>query len=396
MEPPGVYEDWTGNVVKDATLRSLDLEAVRAARAIFSTAFGDRAQECAEWDDEMFLTRAGVLKRGRVTVSAMILLGKVSECRFHRDVRIRWRLYDTDGRLEESRVFDEPMVLAISHAASVIRNYSIRLPGTDPRYVSAYRIKTLEEALINAVAHQDYTIGGYIDLIERDRESVTVVNKGGFGDGSPEMFITSNPSAVKRRNPFLCKAISGLGMAPMNATGIRGMYLSQAYRHFPMPRFNTTDDSFSVTFPGIRAGPLIRIMDSREDLDMDTVVELDRVSRGLYVSESRMAVLQRRGLVDTTGDVPCLVCDSESSHIRLFKGSDSDAVLDFIRENGSVRRSDVVTILSARVTKDMTSEQLSVKATNLLQSMRKEGLIEKADGSTRSASYVMADREVSG
>lgn len=389
MEPPGVYEDWTGNVVKDATLRSLDLEAVRAARAIFSSTFGDRAQECSEWDDEMFLTRAGVLKRGRVTVSAMILLGKVSECRFHKDVRIRWRLYDTDGRLEDSRVFDEPMILAISHSASVVRNTSVKIPGGNPRYVSTYRIKTLEEALVNAVAHQDYSVGGFIDLVERDRESVTVINKGGFQD-SPETFVTSSPSAVKRRNPFLCKAMSGLGMAPMNATGIKGMYLSQAYRHYPMPRFNITDDTFSVTFPGIRSGPLVRIMDSRDDLDLDTIVELDRVSRGLYVSESRLAVLERRGLVDVTEGIPCLVCNNESSRVRLFKGTDSDAVLDFIRENGSVKRSDVAMILSARVTKDLTSEQLSVKATNLLQTMRKEGLIEKAEGSTRSASYILA------
>ena len=389
MDMPGLYEDWTGNVVKDATMRSLDPEAVRAARAIFSTTFSDRRAECSEGDDETFLTRTGVLKRGHVTVSAMILLGKVSECRFPKDVRIRWRLYDTDGRLEDSRVFNEPMVLAISHAASTVRNMSVKISGANPRYVSAYRIKTLEEALINAVAHQDYSVGGYIDLVEKDRESVTIINKGGFPDGLPERFATNPPSAVKRRNPFLCKAISGLGMAPMNATGIRGMYLSQAYRHYPMPRFELTDDTFSVTFPGIRSGPLVRIMDSRDDLDIDSIVELDRVSRGMYVPESRMTVLERRGLIDNTDDVPCLVCNSESSHIRLFKGSDSDAVLDFIRENGSVKRADVAAILSARVTKDMTPEQLSVKATNLLQNMRKDGLIRKADGSTRSASYVL-------
>ncbi len=392
MESQRLYEDWTGNVVKDATMRSLDLEAVRVARAIFSSAFGDREQECAEWDDEMFLTRAGLLKRGRITVSAMILLGKVSECDFPKNVRIRWRLYDTEGRLEDTRVFDEPMVLAISHAASTVRNSSVKIPGSNPRYVSAYRIKTLEEALVNAVAHQDYSIGGTVDMIERDRESVTVFNRGGFGDGHPEMFITSHPSAVKRRNPFLCKAISGLGMAPMNATGIRGMYLSQAFRHYPMPRFSMSDDSFSVTFPGIRSGPLVRIMDSREDLDIDSVVDLDRISRGLYVPDSRMSLLERRGLVDLTDGIPCLVCDNSSSHIRLFKGSDSDAVLDFIRENGAVRRSDVVAILSARVVKDKTPEQLAIKATNLLQTMRKEGLIEKAEGNTRSASYIMVDR----
>ena len=46
MDCPGVYDDWTGNVVNGADMRSLDIGAVRAARASFRERFPDRAEEC--------------------------------------------------------------------------------------------------------------------------------------------------------------------------------------------------------------------------------------------------------------------------------------------------------------------------------------------------------------
>lgn len=57
--------------------------------------------------------------------------------------------------------------------------------------------------------------------------------------------------------------------------------------------------------------------------------------------------------------------------------------------NGSVTRSDVADILAARDPKELTAKRIRVKSTNLLQTMRRKGLIEKAEGSTRSSRYVL-------
>ena len=76
--------------------------------------------------------------------------------------------------------------------------------------------------------------------------------------------------------------------------------------------------------------------------------------------------------------------------------SEEDAVLMLIDRNGSVSRSDVADILAARDPKELTPEQVRVKATNLLQSMRRKGLVEKADGSTRSARYVRCQKDDGG
>ena len=61
------YDDWTGNVVPEATVRSLDPSAVRAVRATYESLHRD-SDEIISLDDEAFLTKVGFFKRGKVTM----------------------------------------------------------------------------------------------------------------------------------------------------------------------------------------------------------------------------------------------------------------------------------------------------------------------------------------
>lgn len=390
MSAPRLYEDWTGNVVNDADIRNLDPGAVRAARASFCERFPDRAEESRNWDDQTFLSRAGVFKRGRVTVAALILMGKAGDRLLPSSVCIRWRLYDVDGALEDSRVFDGPAILSSSQAVSMIRNWSCRTgTGDSESVVSAYRTATLLEAVRNAVAHQDYGLGGTVDIIERESESVTVVSAGSFPDRSPESFVSGPPVQAPARNAFLYGAMAGIGMIPAAGSGIRSMYLSQAYRRFPMPDFDIVDDRVAVRFSGLRGGSYARVLDLRDDLDFRTVMDLDRVAKNRHVPDRRMRALVRRGLVEMVGGLPCIASGAGQEVASAYtSGTLQDAVLALMDSKGFATRSDVTEVVASRDSRDLTEEQLRVKATNLLQTMRRAGLIEKAEGSTRSARYV--------
>lgn len=390
MDAPGLYDDWTGNVVNDLNIRSLDLGAIRAARAVFRERFPDRAAESQDWDDQTFLTRAGVFKRGKVTVASLILMGKKDVGYLPQTVSLRWRLVDQEGSVQDSRTFAGPMLLASSQAVSMVRNWTCTIgSGDDVRHVSAYRNASLLEAVRNAIAHQDYALGGTVDIVEREAESVTVVSRGSFPPRSPESFIAGAPQPRPVRNQFLVGAMAGLGVIPASGTGIRSMYVSQASRRFSMPDFDILDDRVAVRFSGIRAGAYFRVLDLREDLDLRTIMDLDRLSRQRFVPEKRIRSLVRRSLVEVVGGVPCIASGAGQDVLSAFvTGTEEDSVLSLLDRNGSVTRADVADILSARDSKELSSEQLRVKATNLLQTMRKKGLIEKADGNTKSARYV--------
>ena len=395
MDAPSLYEDWTGNVVNGADVRSLDIGAVRSARASFCERYRDRAEESRGWDDATFLTRAGVFKRGRPTVAAMILLGKQDAGVLPPSVCIRWRLIGTDGALQDSRTFQGPMVLAALQAVSMVRNWTCTVGSGDrARQVSAYRNSSLLEAVRNAIAHQDYSLGGTVDVVERESESVTVVSRGSFPQRTPESFVDGPPQAKPPRNQFLVSAMAGIGIVPASCTGIRTMYVSQAARRFPMPDFDVSDDRVAVRFSGMRAGAYARVLDVRDDVDLRTMMDLDRLAKLRYIPDRRVRALARRGLVEVMDGVPCIASGAGQDVLSAFvTGTEEEAVLALIDRNGSVTRSDVADVLAARDPKELTPEQVRVKATNLLQSMRRRGLVEKADGSTRSARYVRAPSE---
>ena len=91
------------------------------------------------------------------------------------------------------------------------------------------------------------------------------------------------------------------------------------------------------------------------------------------------------------GDLPCIASGAGQEVASAYTaGTPQEAVLDLVRAKGYVTRSDVTELLASRDSKDLTEEQLRVKATNLLQTMRRAGFLEKAEGSTRSARYVLA------
>jgi ATP-dependent DNA helicase RecG len=280
------------------------------------------------------------------------------------------------------------MVLAVRKVASIISNSTVKIDDGDGQtFVSTYRIASLTEAMFNALQHQDYTMGGTIDVIERERESVTVASKGSFPQVQPESFVKGQNQTMASRNPFLIKVMTEIGLVTNSGAGIRNLYMSQMHKHFPLPRFDVTDDSVSVTFPGRREGPLARALDIHRDLEVADILDLDRLDSGRYIPDRRMESLISRGLVTVYDGVPCINLSYSDPSARFSKGSDYDAVILLIKENGSATRSDVVDMLRFRDRKGLADDQLSVKATNLLQNMRRDGRIRKAEGSTRSARY---------
>jgi len=100
----GQKSDWSGEIVADATLEDLDPAALDAARKRFTeyllkaepdTSRHDRIRaEAATWDVVTLLNKARITKAGRITRSALLLLGKDESAHFLApvDVKVSWIL----------------------------------------------------------------------------------------------------------------------------------------------------------------------------------------------------------------------------------------------------------------------------------------------------------------
>ena len=63
-----VNEDWTAEVVADATIDDLDKEAIAKAREGYKQRYPTLAKECDGWEDKVFLDKAGLTIDGNYSL----------------------------------------------------------------------------------------------------------------------------------------------------------------------------------------------------------------------------------------------------------------------------------------------------------------------------------------
>src|ERR1035437_7442007 len=73
--------DWSAEICPNATLADLDKEAIAKAREEYKKKFPAKADDILHWSDKTFLNKAKVTVDGKITNTAMLLLG--SEDSYH-------------------------------------------------------------------------------------------------------------------------------------------------------------------------------------------------------------------------------------------------------------------------------------------------------------------------
>ena len=108
-------DDWSAAIVPDAGLADLDEEALLVARRNFKSKFPDKAAEVNGWDDSTFLNKAKLTIKGRVTRTALLLLGREEAEHFllPAEAKIRWLLKDHLGNDRDYALFSMPLLLAV-------------------------------------------------------------------------------------------------------------------------------------------------------------------------------------------------------------------------------------------------------------------------------------------
>ena len=123
--------------------------------------------------------------------------------------------------------FTCPLLLSVDQVYAKIRNLKYRYlkDGTlFPEEVDQYDPFNIKEALSNCIVHQDYSLGGRINITEHEDASLIFSNEGEFLPGSVESVIESDMHARYYRNAFLAQAMANLNMIDTVGSGIKRMF----------------------------------------------------------------------------------------------------------------------------------------------------------------------------
>lgn len=396
--------DWSAQICEEATIKDLEPNAILKARHEYKVKFPKLAEDIDKWDDITFLNKAKVTINGRITMTAIILLGRVESEHFISPsaAKISWILKDEHNIEKDYEHFGPPFLLNTDLCLTKIRNLKYRyLPDNTlfPIEITQYDSYVIREALHNCIAHQDYGLHSRIIVVEKPDELV-FVNAGNFIPGSIEAVIKQDAPQSYYRNHFLATAMEKLNMIDTIGGGIKKMFLKQKERFFPLPTYELgKNDEVKVRISGkIIDENYTRLLLNESWLDLSEVILLDKVQKRMKLTKNEIFVLRKKKLIE--GRHPNIFVVSKVAEVSGDKASYiknrpfdhkyyKQLVVEFIREYGSATRKEIDGLLKNKLSDVLNAKQKKTKINNLLNQMANKEHLIKNEGSDHNPKWVI-------
>lgn len=308
-QPP--LPDWTAQLVENATIKDLDELAVATAKVMFKKVHASNISdtEVDSWTTEDFLSNSQMMRDGKLTRAAILLLGKPSSLSLiHPAVaQITWTLQDEDEIVEDYEHFTIPFLLTVDKVLSKIRNTTMReLPGGTlfPDTMKQYDDYTIREVLHNAIAHQDYTLCQRIVFVEGPGY-LYYCNGGDFAPGNIEEALNHKGPMLHYRNKCLCDGMVHFNMIDIVGRGIKKVFTLQRDRFFPMPDYDidTENRTVGVTIYGKMIDEKYsQLLKSGNKLSLTECLWLDAIQKHKQLPAAAIKCLKERKLIEGRGN----------------------------------------------------------------------------------------------
>lgn len=391
--------DWSAEIVPDATIADLDELALATARIMYKKVHGSTipANEIDEWSTEEFLSHSEMMRNGKITRAAILLLGNpVALQKIHpANAQITWVWKDKDGEIVDYEHYTIPYILAVDKIFAKIRNKTMReLPGGTlfPDTMKQYEDYSIREALHNCIAHQDYSLGGRITLVENEG-FLYYSNRGSFIPGSVEKVLRDKGPQKDYRNTCLSHGMVHFNMIDTVGRCIPKLFKEQRRRFFPMPEYEIDDSAktVSVTIYGIASDDAYTdLLKSDSTLSLMECLWLDAVRTHRPITKEAARHLKDKKLIE--GKAPRYnIALSVAKKVQqigqytretgLNKKAQVKLILQLAFNAGSTgfKRAVAFEIIEQSLPASMTKTQKLNHVSHMLRDMQTDGLLKKND-----------------
>lgn len=389
-----IVEDWSSIIIPEATIEDLDKAAIVKARIEFKKRNPKYNEEVDEWSDAMFLNKAKLTKGGKITNATIVLLGKEESEHFINPAvaKIRWNLKTLDNQDKDFEIFSIPFLLAVEEVFKKIRNLKLRYildeKSLFPEELLRYEPFNIRELIQNCIAHQDYTKGARINVVEFEDDHLVFSNYGSFIPCSVETVIENDSPEEYYRNPFLVEAMRNLNMIDTQGGGIRKIFNFQRSRLFPMPDYDLSNDKVKATLTGrIINEDFAHILYNNPKLSLSDIMVLDKVQKKQPVSVEEYKKFKKMGFIE--GRKPNIylsskvlaLTDDERLKAQYIKNKSFDdnhfkeLILSYLKAYHIGTKAALIELLIDKLSDSLSEEQKVKKVTNLLSALKREGKI---------------------
>jgi len=268
--------------------------------------------EYLPYTKEKILRSTGLLNENGLTYASLILFGKKEKidrilpaC----EIIFEWRQDAVKTAHDFRKNWREPFFKIYDDIWETINARNIRFPYQDglfQREVFAYSEKPVREALLNAVAHRDYTINSQSIFIRVSPEIFSIESPGGLPQG-----VTTSNILYKSiwRNRLIAEVLEKAGLVERSGQGMDDIFRNTITEGKGMPDFMGTDaHSMKLNIPArVRDMNFILFLEkiTREQdisFSFEEIYELERIrnSQKISTSEFRDKFLDM-GIIEKVG-----------------------------------------------------------------------------------------------
>lgn len=303
--------DFSAEICTKASMGDLDPGAIGRFREMWLKKSKNPALETLS--DEQLLHDAELIVDEGITFAALILFGMRKALGKHiaqSEIIFEYRSSEASLPAQQRKEYREGFFLIEDdlwntiNLRNEVRQYR---EGLFMRDISTFNETAVREAILNAVSHRDYRLGGSIFIRQYPRK-LEIVSPGGFPPG-----ITLENILWKQapRNRRLAEAFSKCGLVERSGQGMNRIFEECIKESKPRPDFTGTDD-YQVSFIlkcEVQDVQFLRFLEQvgQERLSSFTTQDfllLDLIHREQHITENikaRLPFLFDQGIIEKVG-----------------------------------------------------------------------------------------------
>lgn len=373
--------DFSGTICPGLRLEDLDENAI----GILKSKYAEKQH------NESFLTQANeqvlidleLLKNGRLTYAALILLGKkdkIKELLPQCAINLEYRSNPSSIQFDKRNLFADPYFLLIEDLWKIIDARNKMKHIQIDSYIAdipELNNEVIRESINNAVAHRDYTKSSEI-VIKQSPVAFSVSSHGGFPLGvNKDNILTVNSTP---RNRLLAEVLTKTGLVERSGQGVDKIFYQTLSEGKAFPSYDNSD-LFQVTIniPALVKYPVFALfirniqkeLLAENKLGVHHLIVLVKIRGGKELTESDLEAIPKLSSVGAIkeGKGEILLSGEYTRLVEMLEGSDVDKIIAFVSKNAPVKMGDILQLFNHRLTRRQVN--------NLVFNLVEGGMIEK-------------------
>jgi ATP-dependent DNA helicase RecG len=292
--------DWSVLPCVNTGIVDLDVDAISYLRKKLAEVKQDK--KWLSCSSESLLGSLGLLTNKVPNNTCLLFLGKreVADRFFLDRNKISWKYTDSKNSIEERLKLIEqksPLILVLDKIVTNINRFNHVLQDFDlfRSEIEQYDKKSIEELLVNAIAHRDWKINFWIEVLQTP-DGLEFRNPGIFR--ADLNAVLAHNQSVPYLNPCMSEFLQHLNLMEKERGGLQKVYEAQLRRGVSVQKIERGNRVDFILEGQVKNKDFAKLVLQQSDITLDDLLLLDKIVSGKNIVGKDISKEEKKKLVE--------------------------------------------------------------------------------------------------